>query len=182
MPSRIFLIRHGQSTFNAAYEQTGVDPMLFDAPLSPLGVAQLEGARRQLAALPTPDIILSSPLTRALQTALGLFGRDGTKIEVSNLHHERLECSCDVGRSPTVLASEFPELRFDHLTDPWWHDGEPDERGIAIEPPSVFTERVDRFASWARSQHGKTVMVVGHAGFFQQLTGYRFANCEIRPW
>lgn len=182
MASRVFLIRHGQSTFNAVHDETGIDPMLFDAPLSPLGMVQVESARQQLAALPAPDIILSSPLTRALQTAVGLFGGHTTPIEVSDLHHERLEDSCDVGRSPRVLAGEFPQLRFDHLADPWWHVGEPDARGFATEPMSTFMQRVDRFASWARSQHGKTVMVVGHAAFFQQLTGDRLANCEIRLW
>ena len=45
----VYLIRHGQSTFNAAYEQTGVDPMLFDAPLSALGVRQVaaEGSEKK---------------------------------------------------------------------------------------------------------------------------------------
>ena len=46
----VYLIRHGQSTFNAAYEQTGVDPMLFDAPLSALGVRQVAELGRSLRA------------------------------------------------------------------------------------------------------------------------------------
>jgi broad specificity phosphatase PhoE len=178
----VILIRHGQSTFNAEFEATGVDPMIFDAPLSALGLEQLKRARVQLTSLSKPDIILSSPLTRALQTAVGLFGDRDIPITVSALHREQLECSCDVGRSPNALAAEFPHLRFDHLEDPWWYDGDKDENGISVEPLGDFFERVSRFASWVQSQRGKTVVVVGHGSFFRRLTGHEFENCEILSW
>lgn len=70
MPSRIFLIRHGQSTFNALYEIDGVDPMHFDARLSALGLEQVEQAREAAAALGV-DLVVVSPLTRAIQTGPG---------------------------------------------------------------------------------------------------------------
>lgn len=178
----VFLIRHGQSTFNAAFEATGADPMLFDAPLSAVGLEQIERARGQVASIPKPDVILSSPLTRALQTTLGLFGNCDVPITVSALHRERLEYSCDVGRPPKALATEFPSLRFDHLEDLWWHNGAESEHGISVEPLDDFFGRVDRFAAWMRSQRNKTIVVVGHGSFFRKLTGYEFENCEIRPW
>lgn len=180
--SLFILIRHGQSTFNSAFEATGVDPLLFDAPLSELGLEQLRRARVQLASLPKPDVILSSPLTRAVQTALGLFGDSDVQISISALHRERLENSCDVGRSPSALAADFPSLRFDHLENPWWHDGIKDKRGVASEPLDDFHDRVSKFSAWARSLHGNTVAVVGHCTFFGALTGYQFANCEVRCW
>ena len=34
----IVCIRHGESTFNAAWKKEAVDPLLFDAPLSESGV------------------------------------------------------------------------------------------------------------------------------------------------
>lgn len=180
--SLFILVRHGQSTFNSAFEATGVDPLLFDAPLSNVGFEQLRNARLQLAALPKPDVILSSPLTRAVQTTLGLFGDTGVQIDISALHRERLENSCDVGRSPNKLAAEFPNLRFDHLEDPWWHDGLKDDRGVSLEPQDDFYDRVSRFSAWARSVHGKTIAVVGHCTFFGALTGHQFENCEVLCW
>ena len=41
----VFLIRHGQSTFNEIYARTLVDPNLIDAPLSPIGETQVVEAR-----------------------------------------------------------------------------------------------------------------------------------------
>lgn len=180
--SRLILIRHGQSTFNSAFESTGVDPLYFDAPLSALGFEQIRSARVQLASLPKPDVVLSSPLTRAVQTAWGLFGDTGIQISISALHRERLENSCDVGRSPNTLATEFPNLRFDHLEDPWWYDGIKDERGVSVEPLNVFHDRVSEFSAWARSLQGNTVAVVGHCTFFGALTSHQFSNCEVRVW
>lgn len=144
----VYLIRHGQSTFNAAYEQTGVDPMLFDAPLSALGVRQVAELGRSLRASadgsvynddddgggddgsgesgggngrahdrfnPMPQVVLTSPLTRALQTATGAFEGLGIKVEVLPDLRERLTESCDVGRPTDELRRDFPNVDFSAL-------------------------------------------------------------------
>ncbi|MFN3077629.1 MAG: phosphoglycerate mutase family protein [Alphaproteobacteria bacterium] len=70
----LHLIRHGQSTFNAACAVIPwSDPMLFDAPLSARGEEEVALLRRRVAELPV-ELVLVSPLTRAIQTALGAFG------------------------------------------------------------------------------------------------------------
>ena len=90
--------------------------------------------------------------------------------------------NCDVGRSPRELAEEFPGLKFDHLEDPWWHNGPLNERGLPQEPHEVFHGRVTHFGQWLAEHPNATVAVVGHGTFFRQLTGRGFANCEIVPW
>ena len=182
MASEIFLIRHGQSTFNAAFEATGIDPLHFDAPLTDLGHRQAEAARAQVARLPPPDLVISSPLTRALQTSLAIFGGAGVPVEVTCRHREHLGNSCDVGRPPAALAAAFPDLAFDHLDDPWWHRGPADHRGVPVEPDEVFASRVADFAGWIAAHPAEVVMVVGHGSFFRQLAGRPFANCEILRW
>jgi len=144
-PKVVYLIRHGQSTFNAAYERDGVDPMLFDAPLTELGrrqVAQLnrtvvasargtlssessdesdddDRRRRARAASssrallrPSPEVVLVSPLTRALQTAGGAFEGVDVPVEVLPEMREHLTKSCDVGRPARELVEEFPTVDF----------------------------------------------------------------------
>ncbi len=137
MTKTVHCIRHGQSTFNAHWEQGGgVDPLHFDAVLSDLGQQQVKAAAAAVRAVPY-ELVVTSPLTRAIQTTLGLFADHpaAPKIQVECLHRERLDSSCDVGRSPALLRSEFPALTFDHLEEVWWHrDGDPDERGIVVEP------------------------------------------------
>src|SRR5688572_18892140 len=98
MAKTIHLVRHAQSTFNAAQEATGLDPMHFDAPLSPFGLSQIAETRAKVQHLPC-DVVITSPLTRALQTSVGLFG-GRAPIRVEHLHREYQESSCDMGRSP----------------------------------------------------------------------------------
>ena len=181
MSAKVLLIRHGQSTFNAIFDQTNVDPMQFDAPLSHHGRQQVDLARQKLAMLPPPDLVICSPLTRAIETTLGLFGDSELPITVTCRHRERLGNSCDIGRSPRVLATVFPMLSFEHLRDPWWHQGEPDVRGVPIEPIEIFLRRVEEFRTWLGSQQGR-LAVVGHGTFFHRLTGLHFENCEMVEW
>ena len=82
----VLCIRHGESTFNAAWRVNPVDPLHFDAPLTDLGRRQVAQARSALARYPV-EIVLTSPLTRALQTAHGLFDGhpNAPRIEVAAL-------------------------------------------------------------------------------------------------
>ena len=45
----LFLVRHGQSVFNAYYAEHGRDPLIRDAPLSEIGRQQVEAARAKVA-------------------------------------------------------------------------------------------------------------------------------------
>ncbi len=181
MPA-VDLVRHGQSTFNEAYERLKTDPMLFDARLTALGRRQVAETREKLMAR-AYDLVVTTPLTRAIETAVGVFGGRGIPIIIEPLHRERLESSCDVGRGPTDLRAEFPDLSFDHLPAVWWHDAaERDPRGFAIESHETVIERTTGFATWLRARPEKSIAVVGHGTFFFHLTGLKFANCEVVSW
>ena len=120
MRRTIHLIRHGQSTFNAHWEATGEDPLHYDARLSAIGEAQVAEARRLLKT-ERFDLVVTSPLTRAIQTTLGIFtgNHDISSFTVEPLHREWVEQSCDVGRHPHELAAEFEMLGFAHLEHHW---------------------------------------------------------------
>lgn len=176
----ILCIRHGESTFNAAWREAGVDPLHFDAPLSEIGLEQVRQARTTLEDFPV-ELVITSPLTRALQTATGLFAAHPStpRILVVALPRERVENSCDVGRSPMQLAADFPSLDLAHLGEVWWHvDGVPDVRGICVEPVAVVEARAAEFRSFLLSRPERRIAVVGHGTFFFHLTGRFLANCE----
>ncbi|QQS14261.1 MAG: histidine phosphatase family protein [Rhodospirillales bacterium] len=175
--SSIVLIRHGESTFNDLYARTGIDPGLIDAPLSPKGESQVAAARAAAARLDA-ELVVTSPFTRAIQTARGLFGADRPLL-IETLHRERVTASCDIGRSPAALATDFPDLAFDHLDDPWWHAHDVDERGQPVEPLEAVEARVAAFRAWLRGRPERRIAVVGHSAFFYHLTGQRFANCQM---
>lgn len=174
----IHLIRHGQSAFNAAFDAVQrVDPMIFDAPLSALGREQAAALRPEVHGLGV-ELVVTSPLTRALQTTLHAFGLDHAPVRVEALHRERLEHSCDVGRSPRDLRREFADLLFDHLDDPWWHSDGSHPRAIVVEPEDTLLGRVASFRDWLAARPERTIAVVGHGTFLNRLTGHRFQNCE----
>lgn len=179
MKSRtVHLIRHGQSVFNAAFDAvTRIDPMVFDAPLSPTGREQAAALRAEVHGLGV-EIVVTSPLTRAIETTLGAFGPDHAPVRVEPLHRERLEHSGDVGRSPVELARDFPGLAFDHLDDPWWHTDGSHPRAIVIESEPVLLARVEGFRAWLAARPERVIAVVGHGTFLHRLTGHHFRNCE----
>lgn len=178
--TRIVCIRHGESTFNAAHRLTGRDPGHIDARLTERGLAQVKAARDALQAIPF-ELVVTSPLTRALQTTAGLFAGHPAdpEILVEVLHRECQESSCDIGRAASVLAAEFPDLRVDHLPEIWWHaEGEPDADGVHIEPRPLFDGRVAMFRNWLAARPEKTIAVVGHGTFFFHLTNTWLDNCQ----
>jgi broad specificity phosphatase PhoE len=176
---RIVCIRHGQSTFNAHHAATGRDPGHVDARLTERGLAQVRQARAALQDIPF-ELVVTSPLTRAIQTTAGLFADHPAQPEilVEALHRECQESSCDVGRAASALAAEFPEMRVDHLPETWWYaEGAPDPRGFHIEPRSLFDGRVAAFRDWLAARPERTIAVVGHGTFFFHLTGTWLENC-----
>lgn len=181
MPKIVHCIRHGQSTFNAHFAETGEDPLHVDAPLTELGRRQVTERAPELRRH-AYELIVTSPLTRAIQTALGLFGNHPAKppIQIECLHREHLESSCDVGRPPSLLGQDFPNLSFGHLDEVWWHnEGDLDPRGFACEPSHVFESRVEEFRRWLQARPERMIAVVGHGTFFGRLTGQYLGNCEM---
>lgn len=177
--TRIVCIRHGESTFNAAHRLGGGDPGHRDARLTPRGQAQAREARQRLTDIPF-ELVVVSPLTRAIETAAIVFGEhpNQPRVLVEVLHRECQESSCDVGRATSEIAAEFPHLDVGHLPEIWWH-AEPgcEVGGYPVEPRHLFDARVAGFRDWLRTRPEFTIAVVGHGTFFYHLTGTFLENC-----
>lgn len=175
----VYFIRHGQSEFNAAFEGE-VDPLIFDAPLTELGFAQAADARVRLSELEITRVI-TSPLTRAIQTAKTIF--DGVApIEVSHGHHELLKFSGDVGRPPQELRLDFPDLSFDHLPTRWWYGQNATKTEVPKEPLPIFKNRVAEFVAKLNDVDDEQVAIVGHGNAFQEIIGFMLNNCEVHQY
>ncbi len=166
----MILLRHGQSEFNAAFTATRRDPGIPDPRLTPLGHAQAEEAAEQLEGEGLQRI-LSSPYTRALQTAQAVARRLKLPIIVTPQVRERYAFSCDIGSPSTELARAWPELDFSHLEDIWWPAiEEPDEQIEARA--ALFRGEMAAIPDWADT------LVVCHWGFILAMTGERKMNGE----
>ena len=146
----VYLIRHGESEFNAACSARGSsweDPLLFDARLTCKGKSQALTLRNEVQNwdLPADVVWVTSPLTRAIQTLLHVHPAiDISKSDDGDRGHrltcqtgsgrlenvfvlpevtEKLHTSGDVGRNPGDLSREFPVLSgcLERVEDTWWY-------------------------------------------------------------
>jgi len=98
----LYLIRHGESTHNAEGRIQGHS----DAPLSPLGWRQSDAAAQALADVPL-DAVYSSPLRRAMQTALAIAAPHRLVVSADSRLME-LNVGVFQDRLRSELALEFP--------------------------------------------------------------------------
>eukprot|EP00775_Hariotina_reticulata_P007810 gene7810-8007_t len=184
----VHLMRHGVTEMNVylstnRYGSKGFrDPLLYDTRLTARGKLGAEAAAAKVRKLrPEPQLLVVSPLTRALQTATLAFGPQlACPVLVEPLLRERLYLSSDVGRHPQELAQEFPEIEFSHLPDVWWHSNSPeDPAAVHEEPEDVFDARMEQLYEWLQRRPESCIAVVSHWGCLHALTGYEFRNCEL---
>ena len=153
MPTRIYLIRHGESTWNAQRRWQGVA----DSPLSDAGRAEAILLADALHAVPL-QAVYCSPLRRAVDTAAVVAAVHRLDvIPVADLR----EIAFGVWES--LLATEV-EQRFGALLKEWWE--RPDQVQIpGAEPLEAARARVVAAIHGivARYEDGQ-VAVVAHGG------------------
>ena len=153
--TRVLLVRHGQSTWNAEGRWQG----WANAPLSGVGEEQARAAAKHL---PDVEAVVSSDLLRARRTAELLSeGRGLAPIEIYRGLRER-----GVGQFEGMTNPEIAE-RFPHLI------GQDGSRPLDIpgaEPiPSVISRVVAALARVAKAHPGKAVLAVSHGGVIRAL-------------
>ena len=147
---RLILVRHGQTDYNREGRLQGQ----VDIPLNARGVRQAEVLAGAIAQDP-PDVIVTSPLQRALETARAL-GR---------------ACDREVTTDPAFLERGFGQwegLRGEEIHERWpaehadWRAHRP-VSGLGIEDRPEVGERVAGGCRRLLAQNpGRTVMVVAH--------------------
>ena len=174
----LYLLRHGQSEFQVHFEATGADPGIEDARLTELGWAQARAVAEAVARL-EPDLVVSSPFTRTLDTAITV-APDGVPIRVDANVRERQSDPSDVGRPASVLACEYPALEFGHLDEVWWTGGGiPDRLGVLVESHEHMAGRAAAFLKWFAGREERVVLLVSHQGFIRSLSGITPENGAI---
>lgn len=150
---------------------TGVDPGIEDARLTALGWEQARAAAEAVRPLEV-DLIVASPFTRTLDTALTVAEASAALILVDANVRERQSDPSDVGRTASVLADEYPMLDFARLGQFWWTGGGvPDGLGVLVESHAHMARRVVAFLGWLRGRQERSVLLVSHQGFIRSLSG-----------
>ncbi|XP_024040383.1 phosphoglycerate mutase-like protein 1 isoform X2 [Citrus clementina] len=206
----LHMVRHGQGVHNVEAEKNIdalLSPELFDSPISALGWQQVADLRKYVHAtglLKRIDLVVTSPLLRTMQTAVGVFGSEGADagfnsncppIVAHELCRDRLGLRpCDQRRSVSECRSLFPEIDFSLASmeseeDDMWY---PEAR----EPYEDIEARGIEFLKWLWTRPEKEIAIVSHGVVLQHFlyvlendsadpsvkTGLcrRFNNCELR--
>ncbi len=165
--SRLLLVRHGQSTWNAEGRWQG----RADPPLSELGVRQAEAVAGALAGERTTayeiGALWTSPLERARQTAVIVGARIGLEVSEDARLEER-----DAGEWTGLTRVEIEEV---------W----PGYLGEYRRPPSfeldepLVVRAVEALTEIASASGGATGLVITHAGVIRAVE--RHLGGESQP-
>jgi broad specificity phosphatase PhoE len=182
MDAQIHLVRHAEAVHNATNDKTIIDP-----PLTEFGIHQAQLLRQTFSRQEQVAIILTSPLRRGIQTALGGFGylaEKGVPIIVYPDIQPRNPKPSDYGSERAVLEDEFPALDFSVLNDVW-----PKRDGIFADEKTAISEsgrRIRRhLAKLVQELEGKEkkdIVLVTHGIVGDFLAGQRRMKWERAGW
>lgn len=161
MPTRILMVRHGQSTWNADGRWQGhADP-----PLSDLGRQQAKDAARHLGPV---DVIASSDLQRASETAAILAEEVGVgPVELSPAYRERA-AGVLTGLTREEIDERYPGVRTGTARAEGMED---DEAIVARAVPALL----------ALEGRGEVVIVVSHGGLIGAVERWCGADHDRIP-
>lgn len=150
-PTRLLMLRHGQTEFSAQGRYSG----RADLPLTELGERQAAAAAARLASTNGVAAVVSSPLLRARQTAEPVAGALGVPLTILDGLIET-DFGAWEGLTFTEASARHPELHTRWLTD------------TSVAPPGgesmdAVHQRVRRARDQLIAEHGAaTVVVVSH--------------------
>jgi broad specificity phosphatase PhoE len=203
----IMFLRHGVAKHNLLDPVTGAppdlrDPKLWDPPLVSQGMKQALAVRERLAdneALQRVDLVITSPLTRCLQTAHLIFLPPGISekyeayyekdpIRILCMEHVREAFGIhypDKRRDKSLLQKHWPFVQYDpSMTerDELWSDSTRESFDDVIE-------RVSHFLNWVVQREETNICVVSHGvwieacfqAYFPDMLrgGRRVHNCDF---
>jgi broad specificity phosphatase PhoE len=169
----VHIIRHGEALHNVQRGYPHPDP-----PLTETGMC----ATKEVALPVTPDLIIISPMTRAIQTAMYIFpflqetGASKIPVQIWPDLREANDAICNKGVSRKDMQTKFPQLDFDECHETW------DYATHTITDAAARAERVRRRLH-DLSATFKNIALISHRGLIAFLVqGQRFNPAEVRSY
>ncbi|KAH8764634.1 histidine phosphatase superfamily, partial [Hyaloscypha finlandica] len=127
------------------------------------------------------SLIVTSPLTRTLQTAttaLSFLTPLGVPIITSPLLQETTNNNIDIGRTVSDLIPLFPQVDFSEVEkDEVW----PRKEGLYACSYESLLERGRVARKWLKARPEQAIAVVSHDGFLRVgICGRKFGNADFR--
>ncbi|BBN16949.1 hypothetical protein MPTK1_7g10690 [Marchantia polymorpha subsp. ruderalis] len=208
----IHLVRHGQGFHNVAGEsdfKAYLSPDYFDASLTAKGWQQVTALRNHVRSVGIADslqLVVVSPLTRTMQTAVGIFGGEdivngadaGPALMVDGVgmeKHKAIASSgappfvavewcrehmglhpCDQRQTITTYRSLFPAIDFSDVEEDEDVLWSPTER----ETKEQLFGRTKKFVEWLLKRKETDIAVVSHSSFLRHLMATFGDGCSAQ--
>ena len=165
MIKNLYLIRHGHSLHNELFHKIGVKafriPATIDAPLTNEGHLQSIELGQSWPKKKEIELVLVSPLTRTLDTAMNIFGdTDIPMVSEEFLREYPIgEDTCNKRSSLTLLKNKYPRIDFNLISDQdtlWTSEYR--------ETIDELEQRLDKMVKYLQNR-----AIVGHSSYFGQF-------------
>ena len=179
MIKNLYLIRHGHSLHNELFHKIGVEafrmPDCIDSPLTSEGHLQSIELGNTLQKKREIELVLVSPLTRTLDTAMNIFGdTDIPMVSEEFLREYPIgEDTCNKRSSLTLLKNKYPRVDFHLKTDRdtlWTSDYR--------ETIDELEQRLDEMVKYLQNRSEKNIAIVGHSSYFGQFKDNHISYIE----
>ena len=170
MIKNLYLIRHGHSLHNELFHKMGVKafriPATIDAPLTNEGHLQSIELGQSWQNKNEIELVLVSPLTRTLETAMNIFGDTDIPIISEEFLREYPigEDTCNKRSSLTLLKNKYPRIDFNLISDQdtlWTSEYR--------ETIDELEQRLDKMVKYLQNRKEINIAIVGHSSYFGQF-------------
>ena len=170
MSKNLYLIRHGHSLHNELFNKIGVKafriPLTIDSPLTNEGHLQSIELGNTWPKKREIELVLVSPLTRTLDTAMNIFGDTDIPMVSEDFLREYPigEDTCNKRSSLTHLKNKYPRVEFNLVSDGdtlWTQDYR--------ETIDELEQRLDQMVKYLQKRKEKNIAIVGHSSYFGQF-------------
>lgn len=171
MSKKVFFIRHGYALHNDLYWKMGKKAYseYVDTPLLHKGYIQADECRKKYKEqLKNIELVLVSPLTRTLQTAVAIFGESTffrSKMRALDCLMEFPQGGkelCNKRKEREILERNYPTVEFTYIKD-----GEVnwDEEEETIQE---LHERIEKMLEFIKNRPETNIAVVSHSSILSE--------------
>lgn len=184
--SGVTIVRHAESSYNITTEEqkrvanlVGASHDLRDADLTTEGEQQAHYlARIATSRFPGVRTVITSPLRRALRTAMAIADALGAKLIVSPALREIRRDVSDIGTPGSKLDEQFPGLGLEELPNQWWM--EDCACAEQLECDNCIEGRIELIRDIIRENDG--AVIVSHSDVLREVCGVDLDNGECATY
>ena len=168
----LYCIRHGQAQHNVNYlkhgSQTFYDSKYIDTRLTFIGISESIKLRDTWSDLKKIDLVITSPLFRALQTTMNLFKNKILDVPIISLECVRefpnSKQTCNKRSNKSELKRIFPYINFENLKSEHDNIWNPNKE----ENIDELNLRITEFNNFLSTRKEKNIRLIGHGSFIGQ--------------